>query len=527
MRSQLPRHAAYLAVPVIGAIWPVLFIAGNNPGEFSAGDLFVAALLAGLTGVACAALAAAVTRRVAPAMLGGLALVALMYAPLLVRELRQSNLLGIYAYGAHIPVLFGLLAVLLLLRLRALGDRVQPALLPVTLAVATLFLIAAAQSVGSLRWSRATRRPPDAEVASTTRATTLPDIYLIVLDQYASSEVTRVLFRFDNREFEDELRDLGFRIPKATWSNYAYTAASIASMLDMRHLDTLSRHLRDDRSAAVLNGIIANNAAFSLARKHGYRLVLVPSVVEAMRTNPSADRTIGPSSFGEWLGERMTSPLAIQVARLSVIEPMLATARIRLDSPWRAMAPLRRLREATAEPGPKFVFAHSMITHAPFLFTSNCDWAREKWPEYATAYRAQIECTNRRLLEFIKNVFARGTPAVILLQGDHGTSELSGRSLSDPRLASAAQVAELHGAFSAYRLPDRGALADTVTPVNLLRLVFNAYLGTALPPLPDAAWFGFASRPYDLVPVDIRALRDTGRFTRLEPSTGVMSAGSR
>jgi hypothetical protein len=516
------RNAGWLALPALAGTWPVLFVAGHNPGEFGIADLVVAGIMAALLGLVCAAIAAAVTRRVAPAAIGGVVLVAAMYAPVLIRQLRYGQWLGLQAHGPVVPVLITLVVLLALIRLRAAGDRLRPALLPTALAISTLVLLGLGQSVRSLE-----RSAPEAAVnaPSVVRSDDgLPDIYLIVLDQYATSEVMRRLFRFDNRPFEDSLRALGFRIPEATWSNYPFTAASIASLLDMRHVDDIARHAGSDRSLVPLNRIIAQNAAFTLARSHGYRIVFVPSSdFQGTRSHPGADRAIGPASVGEWLGEHATSPLAIEVAKLSVVGASLSAARVRLGSPWRVLGPFRRLRESVAEPGPKFVFGHAMMTHQPFLFTEMCDWARARRPEYVSSYRAQIECTNRQLLGIVTRILASGRPSVVLLQSDHGTSMLGGRSLNDPRSASAAQVAERLGAFNAYRLPDGSALPDTVTPVNLLRLVFNRYLGTALPMQPNDAWYSVVSRTYDFVPVDPRALTAAARLSRHAAGSGVQA----
>ncbi|MGH7638144.1 MAG: hypothetical protein ACREOK_10885 [Gemmatimonadaceae bacterium] len=524
----MPRNAGWLAVPALAATWPLLFVAGNNPGEFSLADLVVAALLAALSGFACAAIAAAITRRVSAASLGGVVLVAAMYAPLLIRQLRHGRWLGTQAHGPIVPVLIALIVLLALVRLRAAGDRVQPALLPLTLAIATLFVLGAVQAASSIQRSSPSSSPVPIEEHVVTAGDSAPDIYLVVLDQYATSEVTKGLFQFDNREFEDSLRALGFRIPKATWSNYPFTAASIASMLDMRHVDGVADSAGSEHSLVPLNRIIAQNTAFRLARARGYRIVFVPSSdFEGTRSHPTVDRRMGPAGVGEWIGEHATSPLAIDVAKLSVIGSGLTAARVRLGSPWRVLAPFRRLRESVHEPGPKFVFGHTMMTHQPFLFTGTCKWARARRPEYVSSYREQIECTNRLVLEIVGLILANRRPSVILLQSDHGTSLLGGRSLDDPRTASAAQVAERLGAFSAYRLPDGSSLRDTVTPVNLLRLVFNRYLGTALPLQSDDAWYSVVSRTYDFVPVDPRALTDTARFSRREAGSGIWPRGHR
>ncbi|MGH7638145.1 MAG: hypothetical protein ACREOK_10890, partial [Gemmatimonadaceae bacterium] len=509
--------------PALAAIWPVLFLAGNNPGEFVFADLVVVTFLAALSGLACAAIVAAMTHRVAVAALGGVVLVAAMYAPALLNPLRQTNWLGMYAYGPTVPLLILLMALLLLSRLRAAGERVRPALVPVTLALGTLVLLATAQAARSLRRAMPAMASTPAPVAAAPDS--LPDIYLIVLDEYAAARVTSQLIAFDNREFQDSLRTLGFRIPTATWSNYSFTAASIASMLDMRHIDDVAGRAGRDRSLVPLNNIIARNAAFTLARSHGYRIVFVPSSgFEGTRSHPAAERTLGPDTPLEWLAEHATSPLAVEMAKLSVIGSALKAARVRLGSPWREMGPFRRLREAVTEPGPKFVFAHAMMTHQPYQFTADCDWATLNSSVFGLAgYRAQIECTNRQLLDIVEDILASARPSVILLQGDHGSSVLGGLILDDPRTASAAQVAERLDAFSAYRLADGSALPDTITPVNLLRLVFNRYLGTALPLQSNNAYFSVLGRTYDFVPVDMRALADSAKLVRTDAGSGVLA----
>jgi hypothetical protein len=508
-------------VPALAATWPVLFLAGNNPGEFGLADLVVATFLAALSGLACAGIAAATTRRIAAASLGGVVLLAAMYGPLLLRQLRYGQWLGAYAYGPTVPLLILLLTLGLLSALRAAGERVRPALVPVTLALATLVLLATVQAASSLRPATHATASMPAPVAAAPDS--LPDIYLIVLDEYAASNVTEQLIAFDNRKFQDSLGTLGFRIPTATWSNYSFTAASIASLLDMRHIDEVAERGGTRRSLVPLNNIIAANAAFTLARSRGYRIVFVPSSgFEGTRSHPAADRTLGPDTPVEWFAEHATSPLALEIAKLSVIGSALKAARVRVGSPWRVFAPFRRLREAVSEPGPKFVFAHAMMTHQPYQFTSDCDWATLNTPVFGLpGYRAQMECTNRQLLDIVDDILASNRPSVILLQGDHGTSVLGGLILADPRTASAAQVAERLGAFSAYRLPDGSALPDTITPVNLLRLVFNRYLGTELPLQSNHAFFSVFTRTYDFVPVDERAVTDSARLSRRNPGSGV------
>jgi hypothetical protein len=389
--------------------------------------------------------------------------------------------------------------------------------------VGALALVAIA-GVGAVRSvSESQAAPPAPQLQGRVAADSLPDIYVVVLDQYASSAVMRWRFGFDNAVFEDSLRALGFRLPAATWSNYSFTAASVASLLDMRHLAGIGDGLdADARSLVPLNRIIGDNRAFRVAREHGYRIVFVPSpAFHGTREHAGADRVIRTHGAWEWLAVQATSPLGVQSVKLTAIGAALEALDVRIGSPWRELAPFGGLRAAVAEPGPKLVFAHAMTTHEPFFFTSDCEWAPRGGRDYHLHYVEQVHCTNRKLLEVITAIRHGGRPAVILLQGDHGTMSLGSRHLTHADSISATQVKERFGAFMAYRLPSGGTLGDTITPVNVLRRIFNRELGTAFPAESDAAFFSPQDRPFDLVEVDTRAVLAEPAGVSQLPGSGV------
>jgi hypothetical protein len=114
-----------------------------------------------------------------------------------------------------------------------------------------------------------------------------------------------------------------------------------------------------------------------------------------------------------------------------------------------------------------------------------------------TAYTAQIQCVNRKLLAAIDAILARSTtPPVILIQSDHGEGHPPLRSrlgqVSPPLVRARVD------AFAAYLVP--GApdtlFYDGMTPVNLLPLVFNHLFGTTFPRLPDRTFWGAYEAPY-------------------------------
>jgi hypothetical protein len=170
-----------------------------------------------------------------------------------------------------------------------------------------------------------------------------------------------------------------------------------------------------------------------------------------------------------------------------------------------------RLPELTGGARPTFVFAHLTLPHEPYVYDAKCAHREPYWPlndsrdtlAVKSAYVAQIECLNRKLLALVDQVRARArTPPVILLQADHGHGRL-GRLGPGLEQTKPWQVAERRAVFAAYLLPGvtPNAIADSISPVNVSRLVLQHYFGADLPQLVNVTYWSAWARPY--------------RFTRL------------
>ena len=78
-----------------------------------------------------------------------------------------------------------------------------------------------------------------------------PDIYYIILDGYGRSDILKNEYKYDNSDFLNGLRDLGFFIADCAQSNYAQTQLSLASSFNFNYIDALSNRFvpgSDDRT---------------------------------------------------------------------------------------------------------------------------------------------------------------------------------------------------------------------------------------------------------------------------------------
>jgi hypothetical protein len=329
-----------------------------------------------------------------------------------------------------------------------------------------------------------------------------PDIYLIILDEYANSSVLQEQFRFDNRVFEDSLRQLGFTIPKSVHSNYTHTILSLPSLLNFSHLTELSGELgRSATDPTLPNYLLQHNRTVAFLKSQGYTYLFYPSQWwPATQHGPDAD-----AEFQVWHKTSLGRELSRSHFRRTLTRMTLLGQFFR-DPPYDADHVERTLQALTSVPArtePTFAFAHVMNPHYPYVFEADC---RSVSPHGAqrkrVAYVNQLQCLNRLLLGTVTALLKRSqTPPVILLQGDHGTSTLNFSWARNAAAVTPAQARERFGAFGAYYLPEGGRrlVSDSVTLVNVLQKVLGYYLGADVPPSGDELYMSIERKPYDFV----------------------------
>jgi hypothetical protein len=349
------------------------------------------------------------------------------------------------------------------------------------------------------------------------------DIYFIVLDEYANSEVLRERFKYDNRPFEDSLRALGFQVPSRVQSNYLHTLLSLPSMLNAVHLTALERELGPmATSPAVPNHLLEHNRVAAFLRGHGYRYLFFPSQWwHSTRSSEVADVEFHPYHGFQLTRALSEGELQRAMRTRSALRYLDPDHGWEADHARRTMAGLGRVPEGR---GPVFVFAHVLKPHSPYVFERNCGTVKRhpRSEDVTGPYLEQLECVNRMLLATVRRILRDSqVPPIILLQSDHGTNLLDATGFARADQVPPDAARERFGAFGAYYLPDGGAAAfgDTVTLVNVLGNVLRYYLGANLPREADEQYISPADSPYAFRKVDARWLAG-------DDSAGVTALGA-
>ena len=330
---------------------------------------------------------------------------------------------------------------------------------------------------------------------------TLPDIYYILPDAYASSWALEKYYGYDNSAFVDFLEKKGFYVVPKSRSNYTGTAFSMASLLNIEYLEKLSADGKVSRRNTNPRKLIEENRVGPFFQDLGYSYIHLGSWWEGDFRVPQADENINKGIMSEFM---------LMLFKRTVIYPASYTYGLLDDRyiTWQRMRyQLDEVAKIPLREEPTFTFFHLGAPHGPQVFNADGSFIETLESELARNaddenvknislqkkyYPGQLTYVTVRLEELIDIILSQSkTPPIIVIQSDHGSSLFS---RSDPdyernRLKN----------FSAFYLPEikdkngkvlggDDAMWGDITPVNTFRLLFNEYFGAGFVYLPDISY---------------------------------------
>jgi hypothetical protein len=380
------------------------------------------------------------------------------------------------------------------------GEWRRPASAFLNLATAALvaFNVAeiAAYSLGSS--AAAATAPTESSSVEDPGAENRPDIYYLIFDRYGSGPNLAEHYGFDNSAFLDGLRERGFYVADEARANYIKTPLSLVSSLNMDYLDgeALQAEAVSGRDSGVIHRQLRGPLRVpSELKELGYRHVHVANWWEPSSTNATADTVYRYEA---------TSEFSSAVLRMSALGALGAGATI--DPLDRAVLyehtlfEFRVLEASADEPGPKFVFAHFLVPHPPYVFNPDGSFVRVEpiaTDDERAGYLRQMEYTNDRILGLVDRLLDRPPDErpIILIQADEGPFPArydADEWRFDWRTATSEELEEKFDILSAYHLPgvdpEEAGLYPDITPVNSFRVVFDSYFDADLGLLPDRVY---------------------------------------
>ena len=340
----------------------------------------------------------------------------------------------------------------------------------------------------------------------------LPDIYYIVLDEYAPLKTLTTFYNYDNSEFVEFLQARGFYVTKNSHSNYAETFLAIASTLNMKYVnylsDTVGKESLDQR---VPYQMINNNLVMKNLKSIGYQTYNFDSGWWGTRSLQIADVNVCSKN------QNMDFHTLHALKQISILrafdmfikDPSSAIFhQERRDRIHCQFSEITEIKHETEKP--VFVFMHVMAPHDPYVFGPNGEEVDYKYTfgttdvvhldhnEEKMAYLNQLTYLTKILKETIKNLQENSDrQPIIIVQSDTGPSIDFVDTTDDIRQAGRMSI------LNAYYFPNEkyDLLSDDITPVNSFRIVFDSHFQTNYDLVEDRVFFSTYEKPYTLIEI--------------------------
>lgn len=350
---------------------------------------------------------------------------------------------------------------------------------------------------------------------STNNITTKPDIYYIILDRYGANKTLQEIYGFDNSPFTDFLENKGFYIAYDSKANYPKTSHSLATSLNLKYINYLSNQAENRQSdETLLYPLLGDYKVEEFLRSIGYKYYHLGSWWEPTKTNKNADLNfiLGSTflNFDEFSNKLLSTTMFTPIARKLTVG---TTYSFNDQHRARILFQFDKLNQVPDLDSPKYVFAHILLPHEPFVLDENCraiytEDAKKK--TNSENYVNQTKCANKKLKKVITNILTKSKiPPIIIIQADEGAPVLKGGVKKGLNYADSSDkaVEERLRILNAYHLPENGAkkLYNSISPVNSFRLIFNLYFGSDLELLEDKSYiFRDMNNLYDFTDVTER-----------------------
>ena len=296
--------------------------------------------------------------------------------------------------------------------------------------------------------------------------TTLPDIYYIVLDEYTHPDTMAEYYDYDNSQFVESLTNKGFFVALGSRTKEMQTFRSLATSVNMEYIpDTVAKE--------IVYKKLSNNTVIDFLRSQGYTSIYLQSSKYDIASDTlfnyyeSTERGVTTAEFVTTLWNT------------TMLRPFYnAFAGSQFETYYRraSIYTLDHLKEIPDIGGPKFVFAHIMCPHEPFVFGANGEFVdAANWFNWSDQqfYRNQYIYITQEIEKVIDVLLEKSVePPIIILQSDHGIRPYHpGIDIGED---------EWQKIFNAYYLPGDGKalLWESISPVNSFRVIFNHYFGT-------------------------------------------------
>ncbi len=320
--------------------------------------------------------------------------------------------------------------------------------------------------------------------------TQLPDIYFFVLDGYGRSDLIKDSVAYDNSGFINFLSKNKFYVAKCSQSNYTSTWFSIASMLNMDYQESMPPKNGETRTVLSMVPYIKHSIVRTKLESKGYHTVAFETGYGFTEIT-DADVYLQPAKANIFrvLTGRMNA-FELFYLRTTLVSAWMDHSDNFTDNTEKSIKLERQdylysalLNEVLKINSPKFVFAHILTTHKPFVYEQKSydqDPVVSQLGVQTRGYHDLLAYSDKMMTQVIQNILSSSKiPPIIIITGDHGPS------LNLPVEEAVRNIYAIYlGGYTSEQLH------FTMTPVNSFRIVFDSVFNEKYPLLQDRSFAG-------------------------------------
>jgi hypothetical protein len=316
----------------------------------------------------------------------------------------------------------------------------------------------------------------------------LPDIYYIIMDSYGRSDsIKDFTGGYDNGKFINELENIGFYVAECSQTNYSNTTQSLTSSLYVDYLDNVVSEgiaLPSWEKSVVRTTLSSlGYTTYSFESRAAGHYDFEPDIYLSRNSILAGEFSIrgGINDFESLL---MNTSLLRLFANIPFLTGPLSFLQNPVNSGFyehylQSQYILDELPNLAEVEGPKFVMAHMIVPHRPYVFTAEGDYDSSAPDAHIPGYATNVEFLDNRMGAIVQALAENSEiEPIIILQGDHGPT---GEPTPEQRMP----------ILNAYFVNEEAQsdLYAGISPVNSFRVIFNNYLGTDYPILEDTSYY--------------------------------------
>lgn len=252
-----------------------------------------------------------------------------------------------------------------------------------------------------------------------------PDIYYFILDMYPSGEILNSVHNFNNIDFINSLKLKGFKVFDNSKSNYNRTILSLNSTMNYEIFNYNISGQNLNLTSDSLKYSLDNNKVFKYLITKGYSIY----TFEGGYFNGSQMCNIINLKYNN-SSYKTEDDINMYMLSLTILQPFLErinyTNIILLRQRFYNI--VDHILQLNSIPANKFVVAHVMIPHPPYIFNKSGNIPANVFKQEfdSKMFTNQLFFLNIKLDKIINEIVksSKDKEKIIIIQGDHGSRRL-------------------------------------------------------------------------------------------------------